>query len=119
MFRWTRFDYYGEADWPMRNGNFGIIDVCSFPKDHYYLCKGLWTDAPVVHILPHWSHAGKEGTRIPVVVYTNCDRVELFLNSSAAQPQPKGDRELNRDAKSAKNFQPFISHKKHKVTPPQ
>jgi len=80
MFRWTGFDYYGEAAWPQRCGNYGIIDTCGFPKDHYYLYQSLWTDTPMVHILPHWTHTGKEGTRIPVVVYTNCDKVELFLN---------------------------------------
>ncbi|WP_374046531.1 DUF4982 domain-containing protein [Parabacteroides massiliensis] len=30
-------------------------------------------------MLPHWTHLGKEGERIPVVIYTNCDSVELFL----------------------------------------
>jgi len=80
MFRWTGFDYYGEASWPQRGNGVGVMDVCGFPKDHYYLYKSLWTDEPMVHILPHWTHTGKEGVKIPVVVYTNCDQVELFLN---------------------------------------
>jgi len=79
-YRWGSFDYLGEAEWPQRCGNFGIIDICGFPKDHYYLYQSLWSDKPMVHLLPHWTHPGKEGVEIPVVVYTNCDAAELFLN---------------------------------------
>jgi len=84
QFRWGSFDYLGEtAGWPSRFANFGIIDICGFPKDHYYLYQSLWTDAPMVHILPHWTHPGKEGVEIPVVIYTNCEEVELYLNDSS------------------------------------
>lgn len=94
MFRWTGFDYYGEAAWPQRFMSMGIIDVCGFPKDHYYLYKSLWTEEPMVHILPHWTHTGKEGTAIPVVVYTNCDRVELFLNGRSLGEQAYAGEQL-------------------------
>lgn len=80
-FRWGSFDYLGEAEWPQRCGNFGIIDVAAIPKDAYYLYQSLWTDKPMVHILPHWTHSGKEQKMIPVVVYTNCDEVELQVNN--------------------------------------
>ena len=33
----------------------------------------------MVHILPHWTWPGKEGVKIPVVAYSNCEQVELFL----------------------------------------
>lgn len=79
-YRWGSFDYLGEAEWPQRCGNFGIIDICGFPKDHYYLYQSLWSNQPMVHLLPHWTHPGKEGIEIPVVVYTNCESSELFLN---------------------------------------
>lgn len=92
-FRWGSFDYLGEAVWPQRCGNFGIIDICGFPKDHYYLYQSLWSEKPMVHILPHWTHTGKEGVRIPVVVYTNCEGVELFLNGRSLGKKPyKGDQ---------------------------
>jgi beta-galactosidase len=84
QFRWTGFDYLGETNnWPSRFANFGIIDICGFPKDPFYLYQSLWTDEPMVHILPHWTHTGKEGVKIPVVVYTNCEKVELFLNGKS------------------------------------
>ncbi|MDU0354205.1 DUF4982 domain-containing protein [Paraglaciecola aquimarina] len=81
-FRWTAFDYLGEAfaGWPARTANFGIIDLAGFEKDAYYLYQSQWSDKPMVHMLPHWTHPGKEGIEIPVVVYTNLDEAELFLN---------------------------------------
>lgn len=84
-FRWTGFDYLGEAikGWPARFHNFGIIDLCGFPKDHYYFYQSVWTEAPMVHILPHWNWAGKEGKSIPVWTYSNADEVELFLNGKS------------------------------------
>jgi len=41
-FRWTGFDYLGEASfgggkWPARIWNFGIIDLCGFPNDHFII----------------------------------------------------------------------------------
>ena len=83
-FRWSGFDYLGESfGWPARTANFGIIDLAGFPKDHYYLYQSLWSKDPMVHLLPHWTHPGKEGIEIPVVVYTNCDAAELFLNGKS------------------------------------
>lgn len=81
-FRWTGFDYLGECyGWPAKSWNFGIIDLCGFPKDAYYFCQSEWTQAAMVHVLPHWTWPGlEEGTVIPVIVYSNCDRVELFCN---------------------------------------
>lgn len=91
-FRWTGFDYLGESfGWPARTANFGIIDLAGFPKDHYYLYQSLWSDKPMVHILPHWTHPGKEGIEIPVVVYTNCERAELFLNGTSLGEQKMTD----------------------------
>lgn len=95
QFRWGSFDYLGESnDWPSRFANFGVIDICGFPKDHFYLYKSMWTKAPMVHVLPHWNHQGKEGIKIPVVVYTNCDEVELFLNDKSLGSQKYQDEQL-------------------------
>ena len=94
-FRWTGYDYLGESwDWPARTNNYGIIDLAGFPKDAYYLYQSLWTEAPMVHILPHWTHPGKEGIEIPVVAYTNCDEAELFLNGKSLGKKPMDKDEL-------------------------
>ncbi|MDT8391229.1 MAG: glycoside hydrolase family 2 TIM barrel-domain containing protein [Lentisphaeria bacterium] len=94
-FRWTGFDYLGEtfpgSGWPIRFWSHGIIDLCGFPKDHYFLYQSFWTEKPMVHILPHWTHRGMEGTTIPVVVYSNCDTVELFLNGISLGVKHRGE----------------------------
>jgi len=83
-FRWTAFDYLGESfGWPARTANFGVIDLAGFPKGPYYLYQSQWSKKPMVHLDPHWTHPGKEGVEIPVVVYTNQESAELFLNGKS------------------------------------
>ncbi|MCH6255109.1 DUF4982 domain-containing protein [Puniceicoccaceae bacterium K14] len=83
-FRWTGFDYLGESfGWPARTANFGVIDLAGLPKDHYYLYQSLWSKKPMAHLLPHWTHSGKEGRKVPVVAYTNAEEAELFLNGKS------------------------------------
>jgi len=93
-FRWTGFDYLGETmfGWPAKFWNFGIIDMCGFPKDTYYFYQSQWTEEPMVHILPHWNWPGKEGIEIPVVAYSNCESVELFLNGKSLGEKEMGDK---------------------------
>lgn len=87
-FRWTGFDYIGECyAWPCKSWNFGVIDLCGFPKDTFYLYQSVWTREPMVHVLPHWTWPGLEGKTIPVMVYTNCDSVELFLHDKSLGKQ--------------------------------
>ncbi|MGI4790642.1 MAG: beta-galactosidase GalA [Janthinobacterium lividum] len=83
---WTGFDYKGEPTpfgWPDINSNFGVMDECGFPKDTYYYYQSVWGDKPIVHILPHWNWAGKEGQPIDVWAFSNADRVELLLNGKS------------------------------------
>lgn len=92
-FRWTGFDYYGESfGWPARWSDSGVIGIENCPKDAYYLYQSMWSKAPMVHLLPHWTHPSlAEGTVIPVWVYTNCDEVELFLNGDSLGRRSRGD----------------------------
>jgi beta-galactosidase len=46
----------------------------------------------MVHILPHWNWAGREGQPIPVIAYTNADEVELFLNGKSLGRRHRGDQ---------------------------
>ena len=82
-FMWTGIDYLGEARWPNKNASSGVIDLCGFPKDSYYFYQSQWTTKPMIHLFPHWNWSGKKGKVIPVMVYTNCDSVELFLNGKS------------------------------------
>jgi beta-galactosidase len=95
-FRWTGFDYQGEAGWsgfkPLaRAFNFGVIDLAGFPKDHYYFYQSVWTDEPMVHLLPHWTHPGLEGKEIPVVAYANAEEIELFQDGKSLGRKPRSD----------------------------
>jgi beta-galactosidase len=82
-FMWTGIDYLGESNWPRKANTSGVIDTCGFEKDTWYFCQSQWTDKPMLHIFPHWNWPGKEGEYVPVLCYTNCDSVELFLNGKS------------------------------------
>lgn len=89
QFRWTGFDYYGEAGLvhgglPFNLFMGGALDVAGFKKDLFYFYQSQWTAEPMIHMLPHWTHPRmKKGTVIPVWVYSNTDEVELFLNGKS------------------------------------
>ncbi len=90
-FIWTGFDYRGETtpfSWPAINSQFGILDTCGFRKDNSYYYQSWWADERVLHILPHWNWAGKEGQPIRVWAYSNCDEVELLLNGQSLGRKP-------------------------------
>ncbi len=85
-YAWTGFDYRGEPTpygWPSVSSQFGIVDICGFPKDTFYYYKAWWRSEPSLHLFPHWNFEGKEGEIIPVWVYTNLDEVELFVNGKS------------------------------------
>jgi len=96
QFLWAGFDYLGEARaWPARGYTGGLFDTCGFEKPQGYLRESLWSDKPMVYAavlasgrygrfasLPesHWNWVNDPRQRLPVVVYSNCKIVELFLN---------------------------------------
>ncbi len=85
-FVWTGFDYRGEPTpyaWPCINSHFGVMDTCGFAKDNFYYYQAWWSDRVVLHLLPHWNWAGKEGQDIDVRCYSNCQEVELLLNGQS------------------------------------
>jgi beta-galactosidase len=82
-FMWTGIDYLGEAFWPDKNASSGVLDLCGFPKDGYYFYQSQWTQKPMLHLFPHWNWPGRDGQAMPVLCYTNCNAVELFLNGKS------------------------------------
>lgn len=98
QFAWTGFDYLGEPSpydtdaWPNHSSMFGIIDLASLPKDRYYLYRSLWNKrTSTLHILPHWNWPGKEGSKVPVFVYTSYPSAELFVNGKSYGRQNKSN----------------------------
>jgi beta-galactosidase len=112
-FVWTGFDYIGEPTpfpWPAISSYFGIVDLCGFPKDRFYLYQSRWSDQPMVHILPqNWNWPQFAGKTIPVWCYANGDSVELFLNGKSLGEKKMADGAVQtfisgqrRDKKSGK-----------------
>jgi beta-galactosidase len=79
-FAWTGFDYLGESRWPRKLATSGALDTCGFKKDAFYFYQSIWTEKPMVHLLPHWNWEDREGKVVPVLAFTNCAVVELLLN---------------------------------------
>jgi beta-galactosidase len=81
----------GKVKCPSRSSYFGIVDLCGFPKDRFYLYQARWRpDLPMAHILPHWNWQDRIGKVTPVHVYTSGDEAELFLNGKSLGRKKKG-----------------------------
>jgi beta-galactosidase len=87
-FIWTGVDYIGEPTpytWPSKSSYFGAIDTADFPKDVFYFYQSKWNAGgpPMVHLVPmNWT-TWTAGQAVRVMVYTNADSVELFLNNKS------------------------------------
>lgn len=86
VFLWTGFDYYGEPspfNWPAISSQFGIADLCGFPKDYYYYYQAHWTKKPMIHVMPSWNkdqlNLDKQG-QVEIRTFSNTEKVELFVN---------------------------------------
>ncbi len=85
LFYWTGFDYRGEPNpmhYPSTGSQYGLLDYCGFPKDEVYYLKSWWTDETTLYIFPNWNN-WKEGEKVSVWCYSNCDEVELFVNGKS------------------------------------
>ncbi len=76
---------------PSRSSYFGIVDLCGFKKDRFYLYQARWRpEVKMAHILPHWNWPDRLGKITPVHVYTSGDTAELFLNGKSLGIRKKG-----------------------------
>src|SRR4029079_6490867 len=76
---------------PSRSSYFGIVDLCGFKKDRFYIYQARWRpELPMAHILPHWNWPVPVGLVTPVHVYTSGDEAELFLNGKSLGRKKKG-----------------------------
>ena len=120
-FVWTGFDYLGEPTpvttqnypgskgrfkttkegYDARSSYFGIVDLAGLPKDSYYNYRSLWNQKDhTMHLSPHWNWEGHEGDPIPVVLYTDGDEAELFLNGKSLGRRKKMDPDLVKTSRS-------------------
>ena len=76
---WTPPDDKLTLRWPF-NDYLGISDMWRLPKNAYFFFQSQWTEAPMVHIVGHWTWPQQEGKQRPIRVYSNCEIVELSLN---------------------------------------
>ena len=61
-FAWTGFDYRGEPTpygWPSINSQFGIVDMCGFPKDTFLLLQGVVGQGAVAASVPALELGGQ------------------------------------------------------------
>lgn len=61
----------------------GVIERDFTPKESYYVFQSYWTEKPMIHIYGHtWPvRWGGKDDRKEILVYSNCDEVELFVNN--------------------------------------
>jgi beta-galactosidase len=108
-FIWTGFDYIGEPTpyaWPSKSSYFGAIDTAGFPKDVFYFYQSKWNAGgpAMVHIVPmNWTN-WTAGQSVKVLVYTNADSVELFLNGKS-----QGSKSMNADTGHLQWSVPFAT----------
>lgn len=78
---WSAIEYRGETcGYPVVTSQFGVLDICRFPKDTFYYYQMMWTSKPMIHVFPPWNRDVAEGTLVELYCCSNCDSVELELN---------------------------------------
>ena len=83
-------DALGKMKVPSASSYFGIVDLCGFKKDRFYIYQARWRpELPMAHILPHWNWPERVGQVTPVHVYTSGDEAELFLNGKSLGKKKK------------------------------
>jgi beta-galactosidase len=78
---------------------FGLLDIIDTPKGEYFYRKSIWSEQPVIQLSIkheeaenkksynyfqshlHWNW--KPGDKKTVYCFTNCEKVELFLNNKS------------------------------------
>lgn len=81
---WLYEDHGADREYrnsPLKHVNYkGWVDLYRIPKYTYYLTQAMYTSKPMVFIHPHnWTpkYLGKERD---IIVNSNCEKVELFVN---------------------------------------
>lgn len=73
----------------------GVVERDFTKKESYYVFQSYWTDMPMVHIYGHnWPvrWGGKDEEK-EILVYSNCEKVELFVNGKSAGTRKRDIRD--------------------------
>jgi beta-galactosidase len=97
---WTGLDYLGESGGLGSAG--GYLDNCVFRKSYFYYQQCQWSDSPMVHVtigngtgngraMPNLSENWNQTGPVSVVTYTNCDSVDLYVNTTKIGTKKSSD----------------------------
>lgn len=85
---WSIIEYRGETSgFPIVTSQFGVFDICRFPKDSYYYYRMMWRDEPLVHLFPPWKRDVAEGTPVELYCLSNCEEIEISLNGEVIKKE--------------------------------
>jgi len=107
-FESEEFPFLGGYPW--HQANCGDLDLCGFKRPQSYFRDLLWQDEPGIYlgvyppypedkspkitmwgwpdVWPNWTWPGHESETFKVVVYANCEEVELFLGDKSLGRKP-------------------------------
>jgi beta-galactosidase len=94
-FVWNTFDFSWElvhrGDRPFINHKGLVTHDREVKKDAFYFYKANWSDEPVLYIASK-RNTPRRNKKVDVMVYTNLDKVELFINGkSISKKKMKSD----------------------------
>jgi beta-galactosidase len=112
QFLWVGFDFLGEAgEWPNHGSQSGLFDTRGFKKAAAWQQQALWSDVPFVaaavavprvegerplrrgRLEPRWTWPQNSGQK-RVVVFSNCEQVELRLNGRVVGAEPVNEERV-------------------------
>ena len=114
QFLWSGIDYLGESRrWPVIAAGSGLLDRTGTPRPRAFERQSWWSDKPMVYIcrrvepdsatpsdpgfnplmrrqtqFSDWTPRNLETHDETVEIYSNCDQVELLLNSKSLGSKP-------------------------------
>jgi beta-galactosidase len=110
-----RVDYgdplqFSLGKYPWHQANCGDLDICGFKRPQSYYRDMVWGNGEKLYLAveqpygegpkpvptrwgwpdvwPNWNWPGREGETFNVLVYSACEKVELFLNGRSLGMQP-------------------------------
>jgi beta-galactosidase len=101
---WTGVDYLGESGG--LGATSGFLDNCIFRKSWFYYQQAQWGAAPMVHVtvgdgtgngraMPSLSENWNQTGPVTVTTYTNCETVDLYVNSTKVGTKKLSDFSKN------------------------